>query len=1058
MKNVASHREMAHSGRAQRGRRTLLTLTLIIGLTMTVSVRSLEGEVLANPGSSTVEGTIFQDFGSDGVMNTTVVSGQATDIGIAGVTVSAYNAVGALVGSALTTADGTYTIQVSEDPGTPLRIEFTTPDSGPLAALRPSFSGADNGTTVQFVEAGDTNVDAAFNVPGEYCQANPHLAVSRLCAGKGTVVDQSPTIFVTQYDGGPYDTTTALTNGFTSWTTNSAATKQQTGSILGMAWDPTTRLVYNTAYVRRHAELYEVNGVPRPGALFATTPNGSRSGDPTGGTTIFVADLESLIAGDQFSNSNSAGPGYIPTNAARRLDCIEDQPTATGCSDDHGVDSDIVAGSVGVFEEVGATGIGDIESDGKGNLYVVSLYNKHLYKVTLSADGLTATGMESMGNIASAVNCINGQARPFSVRLWRGSLYLGVVCDGSEDFNEADPFAVDNANLSFTILTRGLEPADSFTTFFGPQSLSSVVKGFTAGNGTQDPESLRWNAWTNYYPPKTSTSAMARFNQRPSPILSELEFDKDGSMILGFRDRTGDQTTTNGSETPSGGETTYPAISSGDLYRVCRVGDSWDGSAYKFEGTDPGCPQSTNQGFVGNGVEFYFGDAWSTAHAEISAGMLLQVPGFPDVIFSAFDPFTGDSNGVTTFYSGGIRYLSNTTGGPAGFPNGGNGVMFYSSSPPLNVGPAWFETGSQVGGFMKVNGMSDIEALCDQAPVQIGNRVWIDTNKNGIQDPDEDPVAGVTVRLYSADGQTLLGTAITNADGEYYFSSDVTEAVDGGANPDHIGGGVVIGEAHIVRFDEPADYAAGGPLEPYVLTGATEGTNTSIDSNATMVDGFPQISVPARSAGQNDHTFDVGFYLAADQQSLPSDGSSFGDGPIGESVITEQTIKVSVGDYVWWDTNEDGRQDETDIPLEGVVLRIYTVDGEPVVDVFGNPVVFTTTNAQGWYTFDNLPPGQYRVEIEAPEGFVPTLANVGSVDGDSSTGFAVSRILVEDEERDPTLDFGFVPASGAQLPAAGLSGTTYLQISLLVLLLGVLFGLFAFEGRAKLRLSRAERR
>jgi hypothetical protein len=186
--------------------------------------------------------------------------------------------------------------------------------------------------------------------------------------------------------------------------------------------------------------------------------------------------------------------------------------------------------------------------------------------------------------------------------------------------------------------------------------------------------------------------------------------------------------------------------------------------------------------------------------------------------------------------------------------------------------------------------------------------------------------------------------------------------------------------------------------------------------------------------GDDVRTLDFGIYSeteAANFPAVPPSGNApLGEAPAGESVTTEQTIKVSVGDYVWWDTNEDGRQDETDIPLEGVVLRIYTVDGEPVFDVFGNPVVFTTTNAQGWYTFDNLPPGQYRVEIEAPEGFVPTLANVGSVDGDSSTGFAVSRILVEDEERDPTLDFGFVPASGGQLPAAGLSGTTYLQISL----------------------------
>jgi hypothetical protein len=1071
------------------------------------------------PMASSVSGTVFQDFNSNGEFDALVVAGQATDLGIAGITVSAYNAVGAQVGTTITAADGTYALAVTSTVGDPLRVEFEVPTSGPLAALRPSFAGIGNGTTIQFVNAGATGVDAAFNVPGEYCQANPHLAISRLCAGKGTLVDQSPTVFVSRYDGGPYDTTTALTNGFTSWASNRAADKSETGSLLGMAWDPTTRRVYNAAYVRRHAELYESGGNPIPGALFVTTPGGTRAGDPTGGTTAFVADLEALLPGDQFSNSNAAGPGYIPTNAARRLQCIEDQPTAPGCNDDDGVDSDILAGSVGVFEEVGSTGIGDIETDGQGNLYVVSLYDKHLYRVTLSANGLQATGMVSMGNIGSAVNCTNGQARPFSVRLWRGMLYLGVVCDGSGDFDPANPFALDNGNVSFTILTRNLEAAGTFTTFFGPQSLNGVVKGFTAANGGRDPESLRWNAWTNYYPPKASTAAMARFNQRPTPLLSEIEFDSDGSMILGFRDRTGDQTTTEGSETPSGGRTNYPAIASGDLYRLCRVGASWDTSAYKFEGTDPACPQGTDQGFAGNGVEYYYGDAWQTGHAEISAGMLLQVAGFPDLVFTAFDPYTGNSNGVITFYAGGIRYVSNATGGAIGYPNVGSGVMFYSTvGLPLDA-----------GGFQKVNGMSDVEALCDAAPVQIGNRVWIDTNRDGIQDPGEVPVAGVTVRLYAADGVTLLGTAITNANGEYYFSSNVTEAAAG--NHDEFGGGVVIGDAHVVRVDNPADYAPGGPLFGYELTSATQGTNTSIDSNATMVNDFPQISVPARAAGENDHTFDVGFnqlvgfgdfvwidanangvqdlgenplagvtvqlldvngdpvldingdpitavtdatgyyfidrllpgdYRArfvlppgyvftvagaaaatsgTDSNPDPTTGVTpvftISDGPVGDTVANadplvqaafvnptidagvvllppppttggSSTGSVSVGDYVWWDTNGDGRQDATDVPLQGVVLRITTTDGGPVTDIFGNPVATTTTDSRGFYSFDNLPYGMYRVTVEPPPGFESTLANVGTTDKDSSTGFAVSRSLTTNGDRDPTLDFGFV--------------------------------------------------
>jgi hypothetical protein len=850
-------------------------------------------------GTGTVTGLVFQDFNANGVYDTTVVSGQATDIGVAGVTVRAFDRTGALVGTTTSGADGTYEVTVTDADSDDVRIEFSLPTSGPLAALEPSFfgtaAGASNGTTVQFVTlstASATGVDLAVNVPGEYCQSNPYLAISRLCAGKGGAVETSPTVFITRYDGGPYDTSTALTNGFTSWTANTAATKSGTGSLLGMAWDAGSGRVFNTAYLRRHADMFEIDGKPVPGALFVTSPNGTRPGDLTGGSTAFLVDLETLLAGDRFSD------GSLPTNAQRRLDCIEAISATVGaCTVTDGIDS-MKSGYVGVFEAVGRTGIGDIETDGE-RLWVVSLYDRNLYEVALPADGSAPTTMRSLGSIVAPVTCTNGEGRPFSVRLWRGALYLGVVCDGAQDFDEADPWTVKDANLSFTILRFDLG-AETFSTFFGPHPLNAagkVEKGWTAGSGAAA-ITQKWNPWTDFYPSdgiggESLAVSQTRFNQRPVPMLSEIEFDRDGSMILGFRDRTGDQSTTNGSWTPTGGVTGYPTIASGDIYRVCRVGAGFTAADYAFEGTHPDCSQTVNTP-AGNGVEFYSADAWlftqdgslGTGHGEISAGMLAQVPGFPDVIMSGFDPYSGPSNGITVFYSGGIRYLSNATGGPAGFPNDGDGVMFYSSEPPLNVGPTWAQTGPQVGGFLKVNGMSDVEALCDLAPVQIGNRVWFDTNKDGLQDPGEESIAGVTVRLYDASG-TLVGTAITDQDGTYYFSSNVTKPAAGDGS--NVGGGLTVGGTFTIRLDEPADYAEGGPLHGYTLTlkEATSSTPevraVAVDSNAAMVDGWPTIAVPARTAGVNDHTFDVGFFVAASDGSseTPSNTPTGTDGPTG---------------------------------------------------------------------------------------------------------------------------------------------------------------------------------
>lgn len=122
-------------------------------------------------------------------------------------------------------------------------------------------------------------------------------------------------------------------------------------------------------------------------------------------------------------------------------------------------------------------------------------------------------------------------------------------------------------------------------------------------------------------------------------------------------------------------------------------------------------------------------------------------------------------------------------------------------------------------------------------------------------------------------------------------------------------------------------------------------------------------------------------------------------------------MAVSVGDIVWFDVNRNGIRDAADVPIPQVVLTITSADGREVRDVLGNPVTTVVTDDQGRYSFDNLPPGKYKVSVSAPRGFVPTKAGVGSSATDSSSFFALSVNLTEDGQRDPTLDFGFFTKS-----------------------------------------------
>jgi len=110
---------------------------------------------------------------------------------------------------------------------------------------------------------------------------------------------------------------------------------------------------------------------------------------------------------------------------------------------------------------------------------------------------------------------------------------------------------------------------------------------------------------------------------------------------------------------------------------------------------------------------------------------------------------------------------------------------------------------------------------------------------------------------------------------------------------------------------------------------------------------------------------------------------------------------VEIGDIVWFDNDLNGVQGQNEPGVEGVTVRLY--------DDAGEPVATTTTDGNGNYHFSDLSPGDYHVVFALetlPEGYMPTLSNVGSdsLDSDanpdnghtSNTGFLPSGSVVED--------------------------------------------------------------
>jgi len=111
---------------------------------------------------------------------------------------------------------------------------------------------------------------------------------------------------------------------------------------------------------------------------------------------------------------------------------------------------------------------------------------------------------------------------------------------------------------------------------------------------------------------------------------------------------------------------------------------------------------------------------------------------------------------------------------------------------------------------------------------------------------------------------------------------------------------------------------------------------------------------------------------------------------------------ASLGDFVWYDANEDGIQDAGEEPIPDVTVQLMNCQGQVLAT--------TTTNANGYYLFSNLMPGNYNVHFVAPLAFVFSPQDQGAddaVDSDvnPADGMTVCTTL-ESGENDMTWDAG----------------------------------------------------
>ena len=90
----------------------------------------------------------------------------------------------------------------------------------------------------------------------------------------------------------------------------------------------------------------------------------------------------------------------------------------------------------------------------------------------------------------------------------------------------------------------------------------------------------------------------------------------------------------------------------------------------------------------------------------------------------------------------------------------------------------------------------------------------------------------------------------------------------------------------------------------------------------------------------------------------------------GDPSCTDAT--ATIGDRVWVDADGDGMQDPEEVGISGVLVTLYyDPDGDGIYNT-PYPGGTDTTDANGNYLFDNLPPGAYVVVVTPPGGYTQT--------------------------------------------------------------------------------------
>lgn len=580
---------------------------------------------------------------------------------------------------------------------------------------------------------------------------------------------------------------------------------------------------------------------------------------------------------------------------------------------------------------VGTSSLGDLDLDpNERYLYVVNLYNRHVYRIdTWSADPQASIQIiPALPGFSNPSICnVSGQSgpdelRPFGLHLTQDSLYLGYVCTASRRQDRRDLFA---GVWRYNLSTQTWDSAPAL--HFG---LASTDSYRAVAN-----EDMHWRPWV--YGETLLPNASLGSAPYPQAILADLAIAEDGALILGFRDRSGDMSLRGLARNDVEQKRAY-----GDLMRAA-----------------PNGPHTWNQ------PEEFFLDQ-TTTHRQSGWGGLAYLPGL----------MNGQPNGT----------LATTLNTPYRVETGGIAWYAAQTSGSYLAREELYrtETTMQSRTFGKSAGLGDLEVLCVWSSV--GDRVWADTNANGLQDAGEPGIDGVRLELFAAH-DTAFTTPLARV---------TTGAINGIAGSYRFY--LPPFQAYRIRID-PLQFEPGQLLQASFVTIAKAGPDT-IDSDADQLT------------------------RAADVPSLARDARS-DQLDIGIAPLT--LANGALGGRAWNDQNGDGIFVNLEPGLSNVTVRALECrDRTPACtnailyrSALTNAAAEQSTGSSGTYLFAALPPNYYRIEFVPLPGMIgsPLHATTDDLDSDAnaSTNWLSHVIAVRSNSDDRSI------AAGMRAPVANLA-------------------------------------